>query len=264
MRPSPIIIAMTIALSCGPATASPATDPSQHGYAIYAQRDRQDQGFGDQRAELRMVLYGSGERRAQRVLTISERELKGQGNQTLIVFSAPADIADTALLTHENDTTDRDDDQWLYLPAYKRTKRITTSGRSGRFVGTEFSYEDLAGDQLDDFDYRFIRDESLDGRATHLIERIPTRSSSAYSRQLTWVDAVTKQLLKAKLYDRKGRHIKTLEASDWHQYQGRYWRPHRLRMTHIASGRWTEMTTSGYRLDSGLRARHFRAAALGR
>ena len=129
----------------GSQDAMPNTESaSGRGYAIYTERERRDQGFGDQRAEMRMTLHGPGGRTATRTLTITEQEgTAGTGDKTLMVFSAPADIADTALLTHEQ-SGPGDDHQWLYLPAYKRTRRIAGGDRSGRFVGTEFSYEDLA------------------------------------------------------------------------------------------------------------------------
>ena len=150
------------------------------------------------------------------------------------------------------------------MPARRRTKRIASSDRSGRFVGTEYSYEDLAGDQLEDFSYRYIRLDAVDGRPAHLIERIPRNPSSEYSRQETWVDTGNNQVVKAKLYDRKGRHVKTLLVQDWRKYNGRYWRPHRMRMTHIPSGRSTEMVASTYRIGIGVPARTFHQGALGR
>lgn len=259
-------VATLAALLCS-ATASAANaelDPAERGHAIYAERDRRDAGYRDQRADMQMLLHDPGGRTAHRALTVTEIEGVGAGgDRRLVEFSAPRDIADTALLTHEQRGAD-DDNQWLYLPAYKKTRRIASGGRGGRFVGTEFSYEDLAGDPVEDFSYRYLREETRDGRLTHVIERFPRNRHSAYGRQMTWVDDATRQLVRAELFDNKGRHVKTLEALDWRRYDGRWWRPHRVRMTHLESGRWTEMTVSGYRFDTGVRQRDLRPAALGR
>jgi outer membrane lipoprotein-sorting protein len=265
MKRAILSIAVAGAICTGAsAGVSVAASDANRGYAVYAERERRDQGYGDQRVKLRMTLKSPGGRTATRELTLVEAEGRGgKGDQTLIAFDAPADIAGTELLTHEHPGA-RDDDQWLYMPARKRTKRIASSDRSGRFVGTEYSYEDLAGDQLEDFTYRYIRLDAVEGRPAHLIERIPLNPSSEYSRQETWVDTRTDQVVKARLYDRKGRHIKTLVADDWRKYQGRYWRAHRMRMTHVASGRSTEMVASDYELGTGVPARTFHQGALGR
>lgn len=258
-----------LCLLAGLCTALAGTVPAaaggdDRGRAIYAQRDRNDTGFGTQQVRMHMQLRSPEGRSAERDLEIRVREGdEGKGDRILLVFDAPRDIAGTALLTHERRGAE-DDDQWLYMPAYKRTKRIAGGDRSGRFVGTEFSYEDLAGDPVEDFRYRYLREDRYRNRAVHVIDRMPNNPNSAYSRQETWVDASNRQILKALLFDQKGRHVKTLETSDWKRYQGRYWRPQRLVMTHVPSGRSTEMTAGEYRFDVELRKRDFHPKAFGR
>ena len=96
------------------------------------------------------------------------------------------------------------------------------------------------------------------------MERIPRSRYSGYSRQETWVDPDTLQVLKAVLYDREGQAEKVFEASDWRLYQGRHWRAHTMLMTNVQSGRSTLLTASDYALGTGLRESDFRPAALPR
>lgn len=252
------LLALTL---CWPVGAGADPD-AERGREIFAARDRQDEGFGDQRVSMQMTLRAAGGRTAVRRTRMQLLEgPPGQGDKTLIVFDAPPDIAGTALLTHEALGT-ADDSQWLYLPAYKRVKRIAARDRSGSFAGTEFSYEDLAGDKVEDFTYRFVGEASLRGQQVLRVDRIPINPNSQYSRQETWVDPDTRQILQAYLFDKKGRHLKTLETGDWVRYRGKYWRPRTLAMTHVPSGRATVLKTSEYELGVGLKDKDFLPDAL--
>jgi outer membrane lipoprotein-sorting protein len=247
-----------------PGIAAPPQADADRGRAIFAERDRLDRGFVDQRVEIEMTLRSPGGRVSHRRVRLNQLEgPPAQGDKALLVFESPPDIEGTALLTHEALGAE-DDSQWLYLPAYKRVKRIASRDRSGRFVGTEFSYEDLAGDKLEDFSYRYQGEENLDGRRMLRVQRIPLNPSSEYSRQETWVDPKTSQVVRVLLYDKKGRHIKTLEASDWKRYEGRFWRPRTMVMTHVPSGRSTLLKASEYRFGTGLSDADFAPAALSR
>ena len=98
----------------------------------------------------------------------------------------PADVKGTALLTFSHKTGN--DDQWLYLPALKRVKRISSSNKSGPFMGSEFAYEDISSEEVEKYTYRYIRDEDFDGQATFVVERYPVDKKSGYTRQVVWVD----------------------------------------------------------------------------
>lgn len=234
------------------------------GQEIFAERDAMDQGWGDSMVEMKMELRSTGGRSVTRRVRVRSLEgTGGEGDMTLLVFDAPADVAGTVLLTHDSLQPD-ESKQWLYLPAYKRVKRIASRNRSGRFMGTEFSYEDLLGDPLEDFSYRYLGDVEYQGRQVHHVERIPLSGYSAYSRQETWVDPDRLQVIKAVLYDRDGQVEKIFEASDWRLYKGRHWRAHTIVMTHVQSGRSTLLTASDYALGTGLRESDFRPAALSR
>lgn len=259
-----VCCAVLVIVLVGFLQAARAQTDVEQGRAIFVAREKLDTGYVDQQVSMDMTLRSNSGREASRRIKIMQLEGEpGQGDKVLIVFEAPADIKGTALLTHEALGVS-DDQQWLYLPAYKRVKRIAATNRSGRFVGTEFSYEDLSGDKLEDFDYRYLGEEEHDGQRLHKVERIPLSANSEYSRQVTWVNSDNHQVVRAFLYDKQGTHLKTLEATDWTQYQERFWRAHTMVMTHIPSGRSTLLKTSKYEFGVGSSDKDYSPSALKR
>jgi len=80
------------------------------------------------------------------------------------------------------------DDQWLYLPALKRLKRISSRKKSGPFMGSEFAYEDMSSQEVEKYRYKWLRDETVEGRDAYVVERRPTYEYSGYTRQIVWID----------------------------------------------------------------------------
>ena len=132
--------ALLLAAAVAPAIAE---TPEEKGFAIAARADRSDRGFTDSRVEMKMILRNAAGQEATRTLILSTLEIPDEqvGDKTLIVFESPADIDGTALLSHAKIL--KADDQWLYLPALKRIKRISSVNKSGPFVGSEFAFEDF-------------------------------------------------------------------------------------------------------------------------
>ena len=242
----------------------PTVHADNRGRQIYVQRDNQDAGFMDSTVVMKMNLRSKNGRISRRVLKMQILEgLKDKGDKMLLVFKQPRDIAGTALLTHE--ILEQDDNQWLYMPAFKRIKRIASRNRTGRFMGTEFTYEDLAGEKINDFRYRYLGIRKYRGKNVYYIERIPVSRYSGYSLQKTFVDPKTYQVLKIIYYDRKGRLLKTQEADNWVAYLNKFWRPEKIVMTNHRTGRSTIVTvTSDYEFAKGLRKNDFSKSALRR
>jgi len=149
------------------------------------------------------------------------------------------------------------DDQWLYLPALKRVKRISSANKSGPFVGSEFAYEDLSSQEVDKYTYKWLRDEKLDDSQNFVIERYPAYEESGYTRQIVWMDKEIYQPNKIEYYDRKDALLKTLTINNYEQYLGEYWRPHTMLMVNHQTGKETELIWKNYRFDSGLDDRDF-------
>jgi len=232
-----------------------AATPEARGLEIAVEADLRDTGFKNSRADMLMVLQNRQGETSERRLRIKTLEVENDGDKSLSIFDHPADIKGTAFLsfTHSIDQ----DDQWLYLPALRRVKRISSRNKSGPFMGSEFAYEDLTSSEVDKYTYKYLRDEELDGHPSFVIERYPAYEDSGYTRQIVWIDQKIYQPRKIEFYDRKNALLKTLIPADYNQYLGRYWRPDHMNMTNHQTGKSTQLTWNNYRFQTGLTKRDF-------
>ena len=226
---TPIAASLLLAL---PLVAEEAGTPEARGLEIAREADRRDQGFGDFSASLSMVLRDKHGQETERRMRTRTLEQKDDGDKALIIFDNPGDVKGTAFLsfTHREGA----DDQWLYLPALKRVKRIASSNKAGPFVSSEFAYEDIASQEVEKYTYKHLRDEELDGRACFVVERDPVDPKSGYSRQVAWIDQEEYRVWKVDFYNRGGSLLKTLTVSDYNLYLEKYWRASRWEMVSIA------------------------------
>lgn len=241
--------AMVAALSAG------AQTPEERGLEIAREADARDAGWGDASSTLRMILRGKGGEEATRELRIKALEQPGEGDKSLVVFDTPADVKGTALLSHAHKTGN--DDQWLFLPALKRVKRIASNNQSGPFMGSEFAYEDLSAQEVEKYTYKYLRDESVDGEDCFVIERYPINKDSGYSKQIAWIDQSHYRLQKVEFYDRRGELLKTLTPTGYQQYLEKYWRPGKMDMVNHVTGKSTTLEWQDYKFGQGLSARDF-------
>lgn len=232
-----------------------AETPEEKGLAIAKEADRRDTGWGDQTANLKMVLRNRHGKESLREIRTKTLEVQGDGDKALSIFDNPRDVKGTAFLSFTHAL--KPDEQWLYLPALKRVKRISSSNKSGPFMGSEFAFEDLSSQEVEKYSYKFIRDEKIDGRDAFVIERIPAYKHSGYTRLITWLDKEMYQPLKVEFYDRKNKLLKTLTSSDHRQYEGKFWRPTRMHMINHQTNKSTELTWSDYQFKTGLKSSDF-------
>lgn len=259
-----IVLLAALAGPAGAATPEGAT-PAAQGLNLARAAEAADAGFGSFTAVGEMVLSDAQGRSARRGFEVKTLEGSDDGDRTLIVFTTPPDIRDTALLTHAHD--DGDDDQWLYLPALKRVKRIASRTRAGAFVGSEFAYEDLVPTEVDKYTYRYRGEAPCPGApdlACHVNERTPRDAGSGYSRQVVWLDTDHHRMWQVEYYDRAGALRKTLTAADYAVYRQRHWRPARLLMRNAVNGKSTLMRWDAYDFDVELREQDFTTRALER
>jgi hypothetical protein len=182
-------------------------------------------------------------------------ELKGEGDKSLSIFDSPPDVKGTAFLsfTHALEP----DEQWLYLPALKRVKRISSSNKSGPFLGSEFAFEDLTSFEVLKYQYKFIKDEALEDRPCFVIELYPQYAESGYARHLLWIEQARYIPLKTEFYDRKNVLLKTLVFKGYRQYLDQYWRADELLMSNHQNGKSTRLLAENYRFRTGLTDRDF-------
>ena len=244
-------------------TAALAETPEEKGLRLAKEADARDSGFGDYVADMKMVLRNRAGDESVRQIRISILEVEGDGDKSLSLFDEPADVKGTAMLTYSHGL--EPDDQWLYLPALKRVKRIASRNKSGPFMGSEFAYEDLGSQEIEKYTYKHLRDEACgDGWQCWVIERTPAYEYSGYSRQVVWMEQDHYRLVKADFYDRKGDLLKTLEWSGYEEYAGRHWRPAEMFMQNHQTGKSTLLEWSNYRFKTGLDDGDFNKNALAR
>lgn len=242
----------------GPVVADDAS--VQKAYDIAARADRSDTGFADSEVEASMVLRnaaGQESQRSLRFLTL-ERANEDVGDKSLVIFNSPRDVEGTALLSHANIL--EADDQWLYLPALKRVRRISSANKDGAFLGSEFAFEDFTALELKKFTYDYVGEGELTVRVNgaettlgmDIIERIPAYENSGYSRQISYVDQEIFQVHKVEYFDRRGDLIKVLELKDYREYGEGIWRAQTLSMTNTKTNKSTDLVYGEYQFNKGL------------
>ncbi|WP_324172543.1 outer membrane lipoprotein-sorting protein [Sulfurimonas sp.] len=182
-------------------------------------------GYESSKSVTEMVLIDQAKNRAVRVMHSMALENTADdgnnGDKSLMEFQTPIDVKGTKFLTHEKIV--KNNNQWLYLPALKRIKRITSKNKSGSFMGSEFSYEDLSSREPSKYTYsKEFQDVLLDGIETYKYERYAKDKNSGYSKQIIWVDKKRFVVLQVEYYDKKKELLKTSNYSGYKKTKDTY------------------------------------------
>ncbi|MEM8768220.1 MAG: outer membrane lipoprotein-sorting protein [Pseudomonadota bacterium] len=226
--------------------------PEAAGEAIFREVDRRESGYQDLKVDLVMILRTAKGSESSRSLRIRQLEVPEDGDRLLVVFDTPKSIRGTALLSYAHKV--EPDDQWMYLPALKRVKRIASQNRSGPFLSSEFAYEDMALQEVEKFTYRFVALDERDGEPVFLVERFPTDEHSGYARQLVAVHADAFRIEHIEYFDERDRLLKTLAVSGYQLFEDRYWKAGRMLMSNVQTGKSTELLWEGFEFATGLDA----------
>ena len=239
-----------------------AETAEEKGLAIAIEADKRDTGWGDSSTEMFMTLRNAQGQESKRQMRSKTLEVHGDGDKSLTIFDEPRDVSGTAFLSFTH--AKQPDDQWLYLPALKRVKRISSANKSGPFMGSEFAYEDISSQEVEKYTYKYLRDEKIDGQDCFVIERKPTYEHSGYTKLISWVDKNMYQARKVDFYDRKDTLLKTLHITGHKQYLGKYWRAHHMEMTNHQTKKSTTLEWKNFKFKTGLNKRDFDKNALKR
>ncbi|MEE9356294.1 MAG: outer membrane lipoprotein-sorting protein [Methylococcaceae bacterium] len=235
--------------------ASSAEDDVKKGLEVALEVDRRDTGFGDSVADLRMILTNRNNDESIRKLKLKTLEMKGDGDKSLSVFSSPRDVKGTAFLSFTHAV--KADEQWLYLPALKRVKRISSDNKSGPFLGSEFAYEDLTSFEIEKYSYRYLRDEKTNGIDCFVLLLKPLYKHSGYVQEMSWIDKARYIPIKIDYYDRKKELLKTLTYTGYQQYLNQYWRAREMLMVNHVTGKKTLLTWENYKFRNDFTERNF-------
>ncbi|MEE8306733.1 MAG: outer membrane lipoprotein-sorting protein [Gammaproteobacteria bacterium] len=216
---------------------------------IATEARERDRGFGDSQAIIKMTLRNQRGEATVRVMRSRSLEIDGDGDRSMVIFDEPRDVAGTAFLTFTHRV--KDDDQWLYLPALGRVKRIASSNKSGPFMGSELSYEDLSSPEVEKYDYVHLGDETFDDREHFMLQRTPKDTRSGYRRMVVWIDKLHYRTFKIDYYDRRNALLKTLTTERFELYEDRHWRPIYLLMVNHQNSRSTGLEWTDYVFHNG-------------
>ncbi len=209
----------------------------------------------DQQGELTMTLINSrGDRRVREI----KQFIKDYGSEEkkIMFFLAPADVRNTSFMNWSYDESGRDDDQWIYLPALKRVKRISSDSKSDYFMGSDFTYDDLGDRHPQEDTHTVLRRENVDGVECFVVESIPKEEDYMYSRTITWVIPDKWIGLKKEFYDQDGDHLKTLSVAAYENIKG-YWLITHSRMHNVQKDHTTEMELKNLIIDAGIPDQQF-------
>lgn len=204
----------------------------------------------DMEAMLTMTLRNShGDTRVRSIKqflkTTSDVEKK------LMFFIEPADVRNTAFMNWSYTEAGKDDDQWIYLPALRRIKRISSSGKSDYFMGSDFTYDDLGDRHPDEDKHSFTGKEIINNKECLIVESIPKEKGYMYSRTVTWVINDIWIGLKKEFYDEQGELLKILRVKDYSKIDG-YWTVTHTEMHNVQKDHTTIMKLSDIEYDTGI------------
>ena len=260
--------ALSISLFSAPSfattQASDQFDPAlaEKGRLIFMETKKRDEGWVDFTADMLMVLRNDQGQESVREVKMKSLEQLTDGDKSLTIFNKPKDVKGTAFLSYSHVVGA--DDQWLFLPSIKRVKRISSSNKSGPFMGSEFSFEDLSSFEIDKYRYQYLADEKVDGLESFKVEQYPVDDNSGYTRRIVWVDKDEYRIIKIDFYDRKNALLKTLSYNNFELYLGQYWRALESEMLNHQTGKSTSLVWNNYQFKTGLKESDFSRSSLKR
>jgi outer membrane lipoprotein-sorting protein len=208
----------------------------------------------DTQGELTMTLENKqGEQRVRKLKQYIVNQ--GETEKKIMFFISPADVKGTSFMNWSY-TSDKDDDQWIYLPALKRTKRISSGSRGDYFMGSDFTYDDLGDRRPDQDKHTLLKEETIDGRLCYVIESIPKDEDYMYSKTITWVMKDNFVGIQREFYDEDGDLLKTLTIHKFEKING-FWTILKTEMKNIQKNHRTIIELSGVQINQGIPSSKF-------
>ncbi|MCB9495760.1 MAG: outer membrane lipoprotein-sorting protein [Fibrobacteria bacterium] len=240
-------IVVFVSASCmGMEAALPAGSAAARGEWVARRSIAADSGFKDASSGLLLQIIEPDGRVMDRNIELRALEVPGDGEKTLMLFRTPRDVAGSAFLTHSH--ADGTDEQWLFLSALKRVKRISSSNRGGSFFGSEFAFEDLSSMELGRFRYEFLGEEG----GAYKVRLSPTDAGSVYREIDAWYDKATFRVERMELAGKRDGLGKTMRMTGYRLLNDKYWRPDTIEMENRGNGRRSRFVFTGYKVGVGL------------
>jgi len=193
-----------------------AETAEQKGLRIATKMEKANNGFIGEKSNMEMLLIDAYGAKTTRRMVGHVLEVKGDGDRSLMNFSNPKDVKGTKMLTWSHKS--KDDSQWLFLPSLRRVKKISSRNKTGSFMGSEFSYEDLGSQEVEKYNYKFIKEAKTKKHKLWVLER-KSKKKSGYSKQIMYVVKKYNNPLKIEYFDRRGDLLKVAMFKDYQNFK---------------------------------------------
>jgi len=238
------LIAMIIAIGFSPEITGQSLSGKQIIEKVY-NRPAGD----DQTSDLTMTLINkSGDQRVRKIKQFT-KDL-GDLEKSIMFFLSPADVKNTSFMSWTYDS-DQSDDQWIYLPALKKTKRISSDSKSDYFMGSDFTYDDLGDRKLEDDTHKLLREETMDGKECYVVESLSKDEDYMYSKTVVWVNKSNFIGVQKEFYDEDEDLLKVLAIKEVEEISG-IWVITNSEMKNVQKNHRTTMVLNNIQINTGM------------
>jgi hypothetical protein len=214
--------------------------------------------YADSTSETTMTLTNkSGQQRVRKTFGTSKLDANGIDNKRMTRFLEPTDVKGTVSLLVEH--SDKDDDIWIYLPSVKKVRRLISSNKKDSFVGTDFSYGDVIGHKVKEWNHTIVKEEEVDGKPCYVIESTPKdatiKTNTGYSKRIGWIQKDNFVTVKAVSYDEAGELLKEAKYSHWKEVDTvkHKWQAGILEAKNLQTGHSTVIAIDQFKVNNGVK-----------
>ena len=201
------------------------------------------------RITMRLVARSGQERMREMAFLRKNYGVQGGEQKYFIYFYQPADVKDTTFMVYKY--PNKDSDRWLFVPSINMVRRIAAQDKRSSFVGSDFTYEDVSGRNINDDDHVLVKEERLGSSDTYVVKSTPKAQDVDYGYKLSWIDKKTYLPMKEEYYDKRGELYKVFTADAVKDIKG-FPTVVKRTMKNLQSGHWTEVVTSNVDYNIGL------------
>ena len=208
----------------------------------------------------KMVLIDKMNNKKERVFYTFSIDNNKYDSQTITYFETPKKIKDTSL--YIQNSNDSDTNQWLFLPALKKTRRISSAKKSGRFVNSDLSYEDLEDRETTLDNHKIIKKDKIGNKEYIILETVPkVASTSIYTKVISWVDTTNWTIVKADFYKQHKTPYKSIKSRNFKKF-GNSWRAQSTEIINYDIKTKTQLTLLSVDLKTKLENSFFNKSTL--